>query len=57
MSQGKQYQFALNLNKEYGYNIAEELLLESKKTVKLSNDDLISLINRYKEFVKLMENN
>ena len=57
MSQGKQYEFALNLNKEYGYNIAEELLLESKKTEKLSNDELISLINRYKEFVKLMENN
>ena len=28
---------------------------ESKKTVKLSNDDLISLINRYKEFVNLMD--
>jgi hypothetical protein len=55
MSQGKQYQFALNLNKEYGYNIAEELLLESKKTVKLSNDDLVSLINRYKDFVDLMD--
>jgi len=53
--QGRQYQFALNLNKEYGYDIAQELLQESKKAVKLSNDDLISLINRYKEFVDLMD--
>jgi len=53
--QGRQYQFALNLNKEYGYDIAQELLQESKKAIKLSNDDLISLINRYKEFVDLMD--
>ncbi len=54
MSQGKQYQFAINLNKEYGYDIAEELLQESRKTAKFSNDDLLSLINRYDKFVQLM---
>tara|TARA_R100000963_G_C4590723_1_gene68007 strand:- start:111 stop:515 length:405 start_codon:yes stop_codon:yes gene_type:complete len=52
---GKQYQFAINLNKEYGYNIAEKLLHESRKTAKFSNDELVSLINRYEEFVKLMK--
>ena len=46
-NQGMQYQFALNLNKEYGYDIAQELLQESKQSVKLSNEDLVSLINRY----------
>jgi len=54
MSQGKQYQFAINLNKEYGYDIAEELLKESRKTAKFSNDDLVSLINRYEKFIELM---
>lgn len=54
-NQGMQYQFALNLNKEYGYDIAQELLQKSKEAVKLSNDDLISLINRYKEFIELMD--
>jgi len=53
--QGQQYQFALNLNKEYGYDIASELLQESKKTKKFSNDDLISLINKYKEFIKVID--
>jgi hypothetical protein len=54
MSQGRQYQFAINLNKEYGYDIAEELLKESRKTAKFSNDDLLALINRYEKFIELM---
>lgn len=41
----------MNLNKEYGYNIAEELLIESKKIIKQSDQDLLDLISHYKEKV------
>ena len=51
---GRQYVFALNLNKEYGYNIAEELLIESKKIIKQSDQDLLDLIEQYKEKVSLL---
>ena len=51
---GRQYVFALNLNKEYGYNIAEELLIESKKIIKQSDQDLLDLIDEYKEKVSLL---
>tara|TARA_R110002110_G_scaffold295754_1_gene509785 strand:+ start:493 stop:888 length:396 start_codon:yes stop_codon:yes gene_type:complete len=51
---GRQYVFALNLNKEYGYNIAEELLIESKKIIKQSDQDLVDLIDEYKEKVSLL---
>ena len=54
-NQGRQYEFSVKLNKEYGYDIASELLQESKKIKKFSNDELISLINRYKEFIKVMQ--
>tara|TARA_R110000824_G_scaffold300622_1_gene488634 strand:+ start:1338 stop:1742 length:405 start_codon:yes stop_codon:yes gene_type:complete len=47
-SQGKQYEFALNLNKEYGYKIAEELLQLSRETVKFSTPDLEEKIEYYK---------
>ena len=49
---GRQYVFALNLNKEYGYNIAEELLIESKKIIKQSDQDLLDLIDDYKQKVE-----
>ena len=55
MRYGQNYIFAMNLNKEYGYNIAEELLIESKKTIKQSDQDLIDLINKYKSLVDNME--
>jgi len=51
---GRQYVFAMNLNKEYGYNIAEELLIESKKIIKQSDQDLLDLIDEYKEKVSLL---
>tara|TARA_Y100000114_G_scaffold156515_1_gene183916 strand:+ start:31 stop:441 length:411 start_codon:yes stop_codon:yes gene_type:complete len=54
-NQGRQYEFSVKLNEEYGYDIASELLQESKKIKKFSNDELISLINRYKEFIKVMQ--
>lgn len=51
MRYGQNYIFAMNLNKEFGYDIASELLRKSKKILKLSNDELISLINKYKNLV------
>jgi|TARA_R110001592_G_scaffold206108_2_gene456847 hypothetical protein len=47
-SQGRQYEYALNLNKEYGYNIAEELLQISRETVKISTPELQEKIEYYK---------
>ncbi|MCH9716335.1 MAG: recombination protein NinG [Gammaproteobacteria bacterium] len=47
-SQGRQYEYALNLNKEYGYDIAEELLQISRETVKISTPELLEKIEYYK---------
>tara|TARA_R100000231_G_scaffold60251_3_gene49263 strand:+ start:257 stop:697 length:441 start_codon:yes stop_codon:yes gene_type:complete len=52
---GRQLEFALNLNKEYGYDIAEELLIESKKIIKQSDQDLLELINLYQEKVESLK--
>jgi hypothetical protein len=52
MRYGQNYIFAMNLNKEFGYDIASDLLRKSKQIVKLSNEDLISLINKYKNLVE-----
>ena len=51
---GRQFLFALNLNKEYGYNIAEELLIESKKIIKQSDLDLLLLIDKYKQKINTL---
>jgi len=55
MRYGQNYIFAMNLNKEFGYDIASELLIKSKKILKLSNDELISLITKYKNLLDKME--
>tara|TARA_R110001592_G_scaffold742_2_gene3998 strand:+ start:697 stop:1101 length:405 start_codon:yes stop_codon:yes gene_type:complete len=47
-AQGRQYEYALNLNKEYGYNIAEELLQISREMVKISTPELLEKIEYYK---------
>lgn len=47
-AQGRQYEFALNLNKEYGYEISEELLQLSRETVKISTPELLEKIEYYK---------
>ena len=49
---GRQLEFALNLNKEYGYDIANELLIESKKIIKQTDHDLIDLIDLYTEKIQ-----
>jgi len=45
--QGMSYVFGLNLNKQFGEGTAEELLRKSKEILKLSNDEVISLITKY----------
>lgn len=51
---GRQLEFAMQLNQEYGYNIAEELLIESKKTIKQSDEDLKNLIKLYEDKIKTL---
>ena len=53
--QGMSYVFGLNLNTHNGKGTAEKLLIKSKKIVKLSNDELISLITKYKNLLDKMQ--
>ena len=55
MRYGESYIFGVKLNEEYGYNIAEELLIESKKIIKQSDQELLDLINLYQEKVKSLK--
>ena len=55
MRYGESYIFGVKLNEEYGYNIAEELLIESKKIVKQSDQELLDLINLYQEKVESLK--
>jgi len=53
MRYGEQYKYGLELQKEYGKDLPEELLTMSRQIVKFSNDDLLDKINRYKQLVDL----
>lgn len=53
MRYGEQYKYGLELKKEYGEDLPEELLTMSRQIVKFSNDDLKEMINRYKHLVEL----
>ena len=55
MRYGESYIFGVKLNAEYGYNIAEELLIESKKIIKQSDQELLDLINLYQEKVESLK--
>ena len=55
MRYGESYIFGVKLNKEYGYDIADELLRESKKIIKQSDQDLLDLINSYQEKVETLK--
>ena len=46
--EGEQYKFSLYL----GTELSQQLLLKSRKIVKFSNNDLVDMIIKYKEFVK-----
>ena len=52
MRYGESYIFGVKLNQEYGYNIADELLIESKKIIKKSDEDLKELIKLYEDKIK-----
>ena len=52
MRYGEQYKYGLELKKEYGEDLPEELLTMSRQIVKFSNDDLQEMINRYKQLVE-----
>ena len=55
MRYGQNYIFAMNLNKEYGYDIAAELLQQSRQLIKQTDFELQDLINKYKCLVDNME--
>ena len=44
---GRQYEFGLALNKEYGEGTSEELLITSRQTQKNNTNDLQDLIELY----------
>ena len=54
MRYGQNYIFAMNLNTEYGYDIAAELLQKSRQLIKQTDYELEDLIKRYKDFVDQM---
>ena len=53
--QGEQYKFGVRLDEEYGVGTAEMLEIESHKTVKFSNQDLIEMTDHYKKKLKDLE--
>jgi len=48
--QGEQYTFGLKLDEKYGEGTAEKLQQKARGLVKLSNDDLNELIEKYKQY-------
>jgi len=51
MRYGEQYKYGLELQKEYGKDLPEQLLIQSKQIKKFSNIDLEDMINKYKDLV------
>mgnify|MGYP001231109364 CR=1 FL=1 len=52
MRYGQNYIFAMNLNEEFGYDIASELLIKSRETIKQADFELIELYEKYKLLVE-----
>ena len=46
---GEQYKFGLYLDKKYGRGTSEKLYKKANRSVKLSNSDLLEIINYYKQ--------
>tara|TARA_R110000823_G_scaffold36867_2_gene100384 strand:+ start:166 stop:339 length:174 start_codon:yes stop_codon:yes gene_type:complete len=55
MRYGQNYIFAMNLNDEFGYDIASELLIKSKETIKQADFELIELIDHYTDLVNKLQ--
>ena len=51
---GEQFVFGRKLDEKYGEGTAEALYFRAKKTVKISTNELIDLINRYKNFISYL---
>ena len=51
MRYGQNYIFAMNLNKEFGYDKADELLQKSRQTIKQADFELVELIDYYKNLI------
>jgi len=51
MRYGQNYLFAMNLNKEYGYDKAAELLQQSREIVKHTDLELLEKIEYYKGLI------
>lgn len=54
MRYGQQYIFAQNLNSEFGYDKAAELLQQSRQTVKHTTPELLEKIEYYSQKLKEM---
>lgn len=55
MRYGQNYIFAMNLNEEFGYDIASELLIKSRETIKQADYELIELIDHYTDLVNKLQ--
>ena len=49
---GEQYKFGLYLNAKYGEGYAEDLLILSKQILKISNTELVEMIENYENKVQ-----
>tara|TARA_R110002020_G_scaffold240290_3_gene453042 strand:+ start:3487 stop:3894 length:408 start_codon:yes stop_codon:yes gene_type:complete len=52
---GEQFKFGLNLDSQYGEGTAEELLILSKQSVKISRHEYLDYISYYKHIVKKLK--
>jgi hypothetical protein len=52
MRYGQNYLFAMNLNKEFGYDKADELLTKSREIVKHTSPELLEMIEHYNNELK-----
>lgn len=52
---GEQYVFGNRLDKKYGSGTSERLHKKAKHIIKLADFEIIELINKYENFVKLMD--
>jgi len=52
---GEQYIFGKRLDAKYGKGTAEKLYIKARKMVKLSTEDLFSLINKYEHLTNTLK--
>jgi len=48
MKQGQQYLFAKYLDQKYGDGHSDKMLIKSKKTIKYTNQELLDMVEDYK---------